>query len=308
MIELATEFALLAKEELPLPGHGRTRQRWRWLAEVAGRDLALAKLAESHHDAVAIVTELGAADLLAPGQRWAVWAAEPPTARVTVSAAHRLTGRKAWCSGADQVSHALITAWTDSGEPQLCAVDLREAGIGCDPSAWAAVGMGRALTPDLSFDAVAAEPVGRCGQYTSRPGFWHGGAGIAACWFGGLLALAEAVYAAKPEPHRDAHLGAIDVAISQLRALLIETAAAIDADPADPHQAAVLRVRAAAEAAAELVLQRTGHALGAGPLCRDATVAEHFADLPVFIRQTHAERDLAGLAELVRAGERQWLL
>jgi hypothetical protein len=42
-------------------------------------------------------------------------------------------------------------------------------------------------------------------------------------------------------------------------------------------------------------------ALGAGPLCRNARFARALADLPVFLRQSHAERDLAALGELVAA-------
>lgn len=46
-------------DRLPLPGHGATLQRWRSLAEVAGRDPALGARFESHADALAILAELG---------------------------------------------------------------------------------------------------------------------------------------------------------------------------------------------------------------------------------------------------------
>jgi hypothetical protein len=36
-------------------------------------------------------------------------------------------------------------------------------------------------------------------------------------------------------------------------------------------------------------------------LCRNARFARALADLPVFLRQSHAERDLAALGELVAA-------
>src|ERR1700686_985002 len=39
---------------LPLPGGGRTRERWAVLADLAGEDLSLARLAEGHADALAI--------------------------------------------------------------------------------------------------------------------------------------------------------------------------------------------------------------------------------------------------------------
>jgi len=44
-------------------------------------------------------------------------------------------------------------------------------------------------------------------------------------------------------------------------------------------------------------LQHAGRALGAATLCHDAQVARLMADLPVFMRQSHAERDLAALGE-----------
>ena len=43
---------------LPLPGSGQTLERWRALAGVAAVDLSLAKLFESHTDALAIMAEL----------------------------------------------------------------------------------------------------------------------------------------------------------------------------------------------------------------------------------------------------------
>ncbi|HEX2902685.1 MAG TPA: acyl-CoA dehydrogenase family protein [Jatrophihabitans sp.] len=296
-MSLATRFAELCRLELPLPGAGRTVERWRALAGIATEDLALVKLAESHFDALAILAELGAGELHRPGQRWAVWAAEPPDARLALGRA--ATGRKAWCSGADLVTHALVTGWTLDNQQQLAAITLAEAGARPDDSAWRAVGMGRVHTPDLFFDAVPFTPVGAPGQYVDRPGFWHGGAGIAACWYGGAVALAKAVAAKaarSDEPHLRAHLGEIDVALRGLQALLRETAAGIDAQPDLIDSTAVLRVRAAADQACRQVSDAAARALGAGPLCRDAGVAQHFADLAVFIRQTHAERDLAELA------------
>lgn len=308
-MSLAERFAELSATVLPPPGGGHTLERWRALAAVGAEDLALTKLVESHFDAVAILAELGAEDLIEPGQRWAVWAAEPPNARLSVDGS--LRGRKAWCSGADLVTHALVTGWTGDDGQQLMAVSLSEPGIQPHSGAWQAVGMGRVRTPDLEFDAVPAVPVGKPGQYVERAGFWHGGCGIAACWYGGTLTLADAVAAkagGSPNGFVRANLGAIDVELHSLRALLTQTAAEIDRDPSAIRYGEALRVRAAADQVARRVLDEAGRALGAGPLCRDTTVAQHFADLPVFIRQTHAERDLAELAGLVLDRGATWTL
>ena len=66
----AAAFAAAVKSgrlNLPLPGSGRTRERWAALADLAGEDLSLARLAEGHADALAILAELDAA--LAAGRK-----------------------------------------------------------------------------------------------------------------------------------------------------------------------------------------------------------------------------------------------
>jgi hypothetical protein len=296
---------------IPLPGGGETLRRWQILADVAARDLALAKLFEGHTDALAIMAELGTADV-DPASAWGTWAAEPPAARLEFRRTPngvRLTGRKAWCSGAGIVSHALVTAWDHAGRQCLAAVAMGQPGVAVTTDGWHAVGMGRAASGDVLFDAAPAIEIGEPGQYTARPGFWQGGCGIAACWYGGALPFADAVadlLRRRDEPHVAAHLGAIDAALAASRALLIETAGWIDAHPAASARIPALRSRAAVEETVGAVLAHAGRALGAGPLCRDAALAQRFADLPVFVRQSHAERDLAELGRSLAAdgGER----
>ena len=57
-------------------------------------------------------------------------------------------------------------------------------------------------------------------------------------------------------------------------------------------------IRAAAEA-----IDRFGRALGPRPLIRDADVIRRITEVQLYVRQCHAERDLAalGAAELDRA-------
>ena len=74
------------------------------------------------------------------------------------------------------------------------------------------------------------------------------------------------------------------------------------AHPRHDASEVALRVRLRAETAAKAVLDTVGAALGATPFCRDARFARMAADLPVFIRQSHAERDFAALGERVMAG------
>jgi len=302
-------------DRLPLPGHGATLARWRALAAVGAHDLSLAKLFEGHTDALAILHEAGVASG-ADGASWGTWCAEPPDARVRIertgAGAFVLNGRKAWCSGAQDVSHAVVSCWTPDGEAMLAAVDLRQAGVSMSSDAWQAVGMRGSASIDVHFENVPAQPVGTADFYVQRAGFWHGGAGVAACWFGAATALADALACAmqaRPDAHRLAQLGEVTVALQGSAALMRETAAAIDRGPDANAMSAALSVRLSVDATCSMVLAAVGRAFGPGPMCKDAAMARRFADLPVFIRQSHAERDLETLGRLVAEGEgRPWML
>ena len=81
------------------------------------------------------------------------------------------------------------------------------------------------------------------------------------------------------------------------------TATQIDADPFDRTDTARLlarRARAVIEHAVEEVVTRTGRAMGPEPLCHDNLHAQRVADLVIYVRQSHAERDLADLGRLCR--------
>ncbi|WP_433307574.1 acyl-CoA dehydrogenase [Actinoplanes sp. CA-030573] len=285
---------------LPLPGHGATLERFRGLAALAREDLVKARLAEGHLDAVAILAELGGSALPASaGERWGVWAAAPSSVRAEhAGGGWRLTGDRPWCSGAAWCTHALVTAVAGDG-PRLFAVRNEAPHAVPLDDTWPAVGMAASDSRTVRFTGAPAEPVGGPGDYVGRPGFWHGGAGVAACWYGGALGIADRLYAADdPGPHALAHLGAVHVALGAARAVLHEAAAAIDADPKRDAQELAVRTRLTVEAAATEVLDRVGRALGAGPLCRDAAHARRVADLTVYLRQSHAEGDLEQLGRL----------
>jgi alkylation response protein AidB-like acyl-CoA dehydrogenase len=293
----------------PLPGIGRTRERFAVLSAVAEEDLSAARLFEGHVDAVAILAELGGL-AVRPGERWGVWAAEPPGTGLLAMRdgdGWHLSGRKAYCSGAHTLTHALVTATASDGR-RLFAVRL---GSGCRPvqDSWQAIGMAGSDSPDVRFDNVPAEPVGDVAAYLTRPGFQHGGIGVAACWYGGARAVARVLLedtGRGPDPLTDAHRGAVDVALHAARAALAEAADGIDADPADTEATArlrSLRTRAVVEAACADVLTHVGRATGAGPLCHDPRHARTVADLEVYVRQHHAERNLAELGRLVTTGQ-----
>ncbi|MCI8211496.1 acyl-CoA dehydrogenase [Pseudomonas sp. S25] len=305
-------------DQLPSPTSGQILERWQALACVAGHDLGLCKLYEGHTDALAIMQEVGAGAPQA-GTSWGMWAAEPPQARVNLQRKGdvlHVNGRKAWCSGAAVLSHALMTAWDEDGQQQLVAVDLKQSGVNITQEGWRAVGMGATGSVGVEFSRAEGVAVGKPGDYLARPGFWQGGIGIAACWYGASRALAQRLLTQackSPEPHAMAHLGAVDVALYSAWTTLQHAAQTINQSPTSDAQLLARRSRAVIEHSAEQVILHVGHALGAGPYCKDAHFARLIADLPVFLRQSHAERDLAALADLTTtqalpAPSRMWQL
>ena len=91
------------------------------------------------------------------------------------------------------------------------------------------------------------------------------------------------------------HLGAVDAQLHAARCVLEQAAYALDAGTlagADGWRAA-LRVREVVALAAEDVLRRAAHGLGPGPLATDEEHARRVADLELYLRQWHAERDQA---------------
>jgi alkylation response protein AidB-like acyl-CoA dehydrogenase len=298
--------------DLPLPGTGATRQRWAAFADLAGEDLSLARLGEGHADAVAILAELGG-PRPEPGSRWGVWAANPPGPNVTATrraGSWVLNGAKQYCSGARTCTNALVTATADDGA-RLFAVATER--LEPNPASWPATGMAGSDTLDVGFPGITAVAVGPPDGYTRRPGFSHGGVGVAACWYGGARGVARTLLGAAAKrdvgPHALAHLGAIDLGLRTARAALDQAADEIDADPADQRgdgPLRAMRVRALTEAVAADVLVRTGRALGAGPLGHDQAHSRAVADLTVYLRQHHAERDLERLGELVAERGDSW--
>jgi len=229
----------------------------------------------------------------------------------------QLDGTKPWCSLAGLLSHALVTAHVlrQDGEPgrRLFAVDLRQSGITVDDDAWAARGLSQITSGPVDFSAVAADAVGDEGWYLRRPGFAWGGIGVAAVWCGGAVGMARTLYddaqGGTPDQIALAHLGAVDAAVTAASLALAAAATAIDAGEADGPAGSLLaaRVRAIVARAVDEVIFHIGHALGPAPLALDARHAQRVADLQLYVRQHHAERDDAALGRmLVARGNAPW--
>ncbi|CAN5253234.1 acyl-CoA dehydrogenase [soil metagenome] len=283
-----------------------TRQRWETLATLAAHDLGVARAIEPHLDAVDILAQAGDPVPVVPEASWGVFAAEggdDPLVATEASGGWTLSGTKPWCSLADRLDCALVTA-----DGRLFAVDLSHPGVEVLPTPWVARGLSEIPSGPMHFDAVPAAPVGEPGWYLSRPGFAWGGIGVAACWYGGAVGIGRTVHAAavaKPNPFLLEHLGAIDELLQSSRRALAEAAELIDTAEPEPRTLAK-RVRATVARACEEVVLRSGHALGPAPLALDPAHSKRVADLQLYVRQHHAERDLASLGEGLAKGDAPW--
>ncbi len=301
---------------LALPGTGRTWERFEALAAMGAADLSVARILEAHFDAEAILHELHAADLAQPGRLWGVWAAQPPTARVEArrgaGESWSLAGTKAWCSGATVCSHALVTATAADG-PRLFAVALADPAVRPGPDEWASAALAAADTRAVEFRDASARAIGRAQHYVARPGFWHGAVGVAAVWYGGALGVGRRLLEAGRRGDIGdigrAHLGGVGASLAAARAALRDAATAIDDDPQDASGCAAIRARetrAVVEASALEVIDRVGRALGPGPLASEPEHQQRVADLTLYLRQSHAERDLADLGERLISSPLTW--
>lgn len=316
-VPAAVELARRHGGDLPLPGSGSTLLLWEALATLGATDLTVARVVEPHVDALAILdqarrtTDL-ADDGLPAAATWGVYAAEGPGVRV--EAVRReggwvLDGTKPWCSVAGVLSHALVTAWDSPTTRGLYAVRLGDAGVRPEPGGWVARGLSDVVSSPVHLAAVPAVPVGGPGWYLSRPGFAWGGIGVAAVWFGGAVGVARRLRPVPggrpPDQVALMHLGACDVALHAARAALAEAARWVDSPPSPVAPARLaLRVRQVVADAVETVLLHAAHGLGPGPLATEEAHARRVADLGLYVRQWHAERDLAALGADLLADDR----
>ncbi|MDQ6726176.1 MAG: acyl-CoA dehydrogenase [Actinomycetota bacterium] len=295
--------------DLPHPGGGRTARRWAALAAWGQRDLTLARLAEGHCDAVAILAEAGR--LPVGGMLYGVWAARsggsPPRLRRRAGGLV-MTGTARFCSGATSLDRALVVAdqpGDDTRGPLLVEVAPSNGAVRSRPETWQTAAMDAADTQDVEFVDVAVAPadvVGDPGWYTDRPGFAIGGGGVAAVWWGGAVGVVDRVMSHlpdAPDAHQLAHLGELHALLEAADALLGRTAAAIDHAPAADHRLAVTAVRSAVEHAVREVIDRAPRMVGPAPLSRDGGLARAVADLQLYVRQHHGERDHAAVGEQV---------
>jgi hypothetical protein len=304
-LELTRAYGAL----LALPGQRRTARRWAVLAALGRANLTVARVFEAHTDAIAILSEAGVPDAageLTHGVFAAEGNGEPVRANCPAGGDGRfyLDGLKPWCSLGTELDVGLVTAHVAGGR-QLFRVDLHDRSVTAEPTVgWIARGLRTVTSTSLRFARTPAQPIGDVDWYLTRPGFSWGGIGVAACWYGGALGLQDRL--ARPgskslDALQALHLGSVDAALHAAGAVLDRAAALIDEGAATGAAGVLLalRTRAVVADSVERTIREVAHALGPAPLAFDEEHARRVADLSLYVRQHHAERDLAELGRAV---------
>lgn len=302
MLATLSEDAV-SPEDFPLPGE-HTLALWELLAEVAATDLVAVRTLEPHLDALAITAQ--SPEPVPAKGTWGVYAAEggdsPLTAHNHLGAAAdvHLNGVKPWCSLAGSLDAALVTAHTDAGR-QLFAIDLHHPGVQVERVRWVSRGLAHVPSGPVRFDNVPALAVGAVGWYFDRPGFAWGGAGVAACWFGGAVGvyrdLVSAAAQRPPDQIGFALLGRAARLVRTGKTALTDAAERVDNAAFDWPDSLALR-STIADICAD-VLEISSLARGPSALAFDDVHARRVADLAMYLQQHHGGRDDAALGEFI---------
>lgn len=303
--DLIAELRSGLRQEMPLPTGGETAQRHLRLMEFGRRNLSLARLAEAHYDAIAILAEANCS--AAGGAIYGVWASEIPGKALQLLRTREglfVCGSKMFCSGAALIDKALVTV--TSPEHRLIAIDLRSSAdtIVIDDSPWKTRAFRETQTAAVTFSNTPvseADIIGTTGWYLKRPGFWHGACGPAACWAGGAEGLVDyALKQTRKDSHTLAHLAAMEASVWAMRSFLESAGRQIDQHPDDivTAQRRALIVRHVTEQACTDILRRFARAYGPYPLSMDEEIINRYQELDLYLRQSHGERDLEALATL----------
>ena len=290
-----------------MPGSGETPTRHRRLMDIGRENLSLARLAEAHWDAVAILAEAGR-DAEA-NTLYGVWASEKQGQGISADPDGKdfvINGTKMFCSGTRIVDRVLLTV--SHPESRLVDLDLRinRAATYFDDSDWKTSAFSETRTASVTFNNARIsrhDLIGGQEWYLQRPGFWHGACGPAACWAGGAAGLVDyAMSQSRHDPHTLAHLGAMYASVWALTSYLESAGREIDVTASEYELAHIraLAVRHLVEQVCTDVIRRLSRAYGPHPLAMNESISRRYQELDLYLRQSHAERDLESLGSALR--------
>jgi hypothetical protein len=292
------------------PHKDSTAKRLKHFFNIARENLSLAKLCEAHWDALAILSEAGFD--IKDNELYGVWASEGPDRNLTIAEVNGklyLNGIKMFCSGAGIVDRALITAYYES--PVIIDLNLKNIydQLEITTDLWCTQAFEKTNTASIVFKNILVDKkdiIGKDDWYVKRNGFWGGALGPAACWGGGAAGLLDYAQDNKRnDPHTLAHLGAIAANIWAIESYLVSAGNEIDNNKLDAKAliSLALKIRHLIEVSSTDTLRRFARAYGPFPLACVQDISVRYQELDLFLRQSHAERDLEVLGKNLKMKE-----
>lgn len=275
-------------------------------------DVPLSRLAEGHIDALRVLEQAG--HVPHQGALYGVWASR---SQRTGLRARRQAGRLVldgsirFASGAGLLDRALIPVWLSDTEHLL--LDLDVSGLPVDDRHWVTSAMEVSRSHTVSVEAMAVplqSQVGGANFYLSRPAFFPGGVGVAACWAGGAARVADLTHRRLHEPALPLvqRLGRIRVHLATAGALVRMAAERLNASLSGPsmnEEGAVeglrtlsTETRAGVAAAVHAVIGEGQRVAGPAGLAYDHDLTRAVHDLHLYVLQQNADADERLLGEL----------
>ncbi|MEO9247768.1 hypothetical protein ABDK96_08760 [Citricoccus nitrophenolicus] len=272
-------------------------------------DIPLSRLTEGHVDAMRILAEAGASP--EPAALYGVWASRSGGTGLSGGASGaepdrqtewHVRGTLLFASGAGVLDRALVTVWPEQDRHVL--LDAAVADWSFDAGAWHTRAMEHSRSHRAHLDGpVAARRIGADGFYLGRPGFFPGGAGVAAVWTGGAARVLDLLGArlgerpALPEPKR-LRWGHARTELASAVALIRQTGTALRAPGQSASRTAVTLCRAGVGAAVRRLLEQVRTLAGPAGLAFDEDLTRAVDDLALYVAQQSQDGDAGHLGAL----------
>lgn len=288
----------------------------RTLAAVGRGDLNVGRIYEGHVNALWLIARYAdpaqVEDCFArarAGDLFGVWNTDAPGDPLRLEQGG-LKGKKNFATGADGLSHALVTVDGAEGRVMILAP---LADLTVDRSWWRPLGMRASGSHVVDFTGLAIPPDGIIGapdDYIREPWFSAGAMRFVAVHTGGLHAVADAARdhlvrtGRADDPYQAHRLGRIAIAVQASYGWLETAARAWERADAKPEQAIATTnaARAAVEANALIVLEEAERGVGAAGLIAPHPLERLIRDLRTYLRQPNPDGALASVGAAYAGG------
>jgi alkylation response protein AidB-like acyl-CoA dehydrogenase len=244
-----------------------------------------------------------------------VWNTDVPGEVLTLEG-RRLRGRKAFATGVDGLSYAIVTAGQSNGR-QMIVVPV--SGLSVDRSWWRPLGMRASGSHIVDLTGLDVEPdwvLGAHNDYVKEPWFTGGAIRFAAVHAGGMHAVLDAVVAhlrntnRTADPYQRHRLGHMGTAVESGYAWLDRASAvwtnALESHVAPQDKAALLTfanaARGAVESLALSVLEDAERSVGAAGLIAPHPLERLVRDLRTYLRQPNPDGALSAVGSAIADG------